>query len=55
MLYPLSFKAVSYSDLAELKTCSLKELLDNLSSIESNRCFVIWVGGLKYVYNVLRG
>ena len=40
-LCPLPFKAFSYSGLAELKTCSLEELLDNRSSIESGRCFII--------------
>ena len=48
-LYPLSFKAFSYSDLGELKTCSLEELLDNLSSIESGRCFIIWGGWFEEV------
>ena len=40
----LSFKAFSYSDLSELKTCSLEELQDNLSSAEFGRCFIIWGG-----------
>ena len=48
-LYPLSFKAYSYSGLAELKTCSLEKSLDNLSSIESGRCFMIWIGWLEEV------
>lgn len=43
-LYPLSFKAFPYSGLAELKACSLEELLDNLSSVESGRCLIIRIG-----------
>ena len=49
-LHPLSFKAFSYSVLAELKTCFLQELLDNLSSIESGTCFIIWVGWFEEVH-----
>ena len=48
-LYPLSFKAFSYSGLAELKTCSLEDLSDNLSSIKSGRCFIIWDGWFEEV------
>ena len=49
-LYPLYFKAFSYSGLAELKTCSLEELLDNLSSIECGRCFIIGGGWFEEVW-----
>ena len=54
-LCPLPFKAFSYSGLAELKSCSLEELLDNLSSIESGRCFIIWGGWFEevWIYNKL--
>ena len=45
----LSFKAFSYSDLPELKTCSLEELQDNLSSAEFGRCFIIWGGWFEEV------
>ena len=49
-LYPLYFEAFSYSGLAELETCSLEELLDNLSSMEFGRCFIIWGGWFEEVW-----
>ena len=49
-LYPLSVKAFSYSGLAQLKTCSLEELLESLSSIESGGCLIIWGGWFEEVW-----
>ena len=46
-VYPLLFKASSYSPLAALNISSFDELRDNLPFIDFGSCFIIWVGGLN--------
>ena len=53
-LYPLPFKAFSYSGLAELKTCLLQELLVNLSSTESGRCLIISGGWFEEIWMYIK-